>query len=62
MTVTALPYQAVLLKCDRGHYEAALSYSSEANNTCNHPTETLPMCARKLRLVKTVTIWPGGRR
>ena len=55
------PYPAVLLRCDAGHYEATISYSPEANNTCSHPTETDPVCAQKLRLVKTVTIRPGEK-
>lgn len=58
MTVTALPFKAVLLGCPNGHYEATL----EEHSTLTGLAACCARCGQRLALVKTVTIRPGGRR
>jgi hypothetical protein len=58
VTVTKLPFKAVLLGCDQGHYEATL----EEHSTLTGMSAVCIRCGHSLRLVKTVTITPGGGR
>lgn len=55
--MTTLPFKAVLLGCDQGHYEATTA------DSWGHPftKKECGRCKHRLRLLKTVTIRPGGK-